>query len=64
LEPEHPFLSTLTVFLAHASVDREWADAMHALLLTVGFKVTYLRDGDALAPEGGSQLSSDHFGSA
>jgi hypothetical protein len=49
LEPEREHISRLRVFLAHATVDREWADAVHDMLIGMGFYVTYLRAGDALS---------------
>ena len=47
LEPERQSISGLRVFLAHATIDREWADVVHRVLVDVGFDVTYLRAGDS-----------------
>src|SRR4051794_5142190 len=48
LEPERNYIAGLRVFLAHATVDRDWADAVYNMLVEVGFGVTYLRAAEDL----------------
>jgi len=58
LEPERASITSLRVFLAHASTDREWADEVHDLLLGLGFQVTYLRDGSGLPLSSPAEISA------
>jgi hypothetical protein len=52
LEPERAFISNLTVFVAHATLDRVWADTVASRLAECGFQITYL-------PVGGKSIGSN-----
>jgi len=57
LEPERPYISQLTVFLCHATVDTAFADLVYSTLTDIGFKVKYLRADDSIKPGEPARMS-------